>query len=75
MSEGWARWTGQKTEPLLTRFVVDQLASEHWFCLDKIRKDLGYQPVISMQSGLQGITQWLHSVKESESASALSSGS
>lgn len=75
VSERWARLTGQKSEPLLTRFVVDQLASEHWFCLDRIRKDLGYEPVINTEKGLQGLTQWLQSVKESESSSALSVGS
>ncbi len=75
LSERWALWTKQKSEPLLTRFVVDQLASEHWFCLDNIRKDLGYQPVINTDAGLKGLTQWLHAVKESESTSTLSAGS
>jgi len=31
-------------EPLLTRFLVDEMATDHYFNIDAARRDLGYQP-------------------------------
>ena len=74
LGEGWANLTNQHSEPLLTRFVVDQLASEHWFCLDAIRRDLGYCPEVSIELGLLGLTKHLRSVKGLDAACTLSIG-
>lgn len=46
-------------EPPMTRFVAKELATAHWFNIDAARRDLGYQPQISMQEGLQRLSQWL----------------
>ncbi len=73
--EGWANLTNQLSEPLLTRFVVDQLASEHWFCLDAIRRDLGYHPEVDIALGLLGLAKHLQSVKEPGATCTLSIGS
>jgi len=40
-------------EPIMTRFVARQLATSHWFQLDRARQDLGYQPRISLDQGFQ----------------------
>ncbi len=72
--EGWAHLTKQQSEPLLTRFVVDQLASEHWFCLDAIRRDLGYRPEVGIELGLLELTKHLRSVKELGATCTLSIG-
>jgi len=74
LGEGWANFTNQQSEPPLTRFVVDQLASEHWFCLDAIRRDLGYRPEVSIELGLLGLTKHLRSVKGLDAACTLSIG-
>ncbi|MFA5058551.1 MAG: NAD-dependent epimerase/dehydratase family protein [Opitutaceae bacterium] len=39
-------------EPPLTRFVAKELATDHWFDLSAARRDLGYQPRVSMAEGM-----------------------
>jgi nucleoside-diphosphate-sugar epimerase len=39
-------------EPRLTRFLADQLATSHYFDIAKARKNLGYEPRISTEDGL-----------------------
>jgi nucleoside-diphosphate-sugar epimerase len=39
-------------EPLLTPFLVRELAQSHWFDPGPARRDLGYSPSISTQEGL-----------------------
>jgi len=38
-------------EPPMTRFVAAELAKDHWFNLTAARRDLGYEPRISMAQG------------------------
>lgn len=40
-----------RREPPLTRFVASELARDHWFSIEAARRDLGYEPRITMQSG------------------------
>ena len=42
---------GIKSEPPLTRFVALQLSTSHWFNPSAARRDLGYQPRVSMKEG------------------------
>lgn len=39
-------------EPPLTRFLVNQLTTAHWFDITAAKRDLGYFPRISMEEGL-----------------------
>ena len=41
-----------KGEPLLTRFVVSQLSTAHWFDLSAAKRDLGYSAEVSITEGL-----------------------
>jgi len=50
---------GIKNEPPLTRFVVEQLSTAHWFNINAARSDLGYAPKVSMQEGLLRLAQYL----------------
>lgn len=50
---------GIKTEPPLTRFIVEQLSTSHWFDINAARCDLGYEPKVSMQEGLVRLAQYL----------------
>lgn len=46
-------------EPPLTRFLVEQLSTSHWFNIDAARRDLGYTPRVSMAEGLARLSQYL----------------
>ncbi len=50
---------GIKTEPPMTAFVAKELATSHWFDISKVKRDLGYAPVISTQEGLDRLQEWL----------------
>ena len=44
--------TGNPGEPRLTRFVVHELSTAHWFDISAARRDLGYSPGVSIAEGL-----------------------
>ena len=46
-------------EPPMTRFVAHELASAHWFDISEARRDLGYNPEISIDEGLIRLRHWL----------------
>lgn len=46
-------------EPLMTRFLAEQLACSHWFSMANARRDLGYEPGISTAAGLKYLVDWL----------------
>jgi len=48
-------------EPPMTRFLARQLSTTHWFNIDAARRDLGYQPRVSIAEGLERLEQWLRS--------------
>jgi len=47
------RFTDNPHEPRLTRFVVRELSTAHWFDISAARRDLGYAPRISIAAGLE----------------------
>ena len=49
---------GIQKEPLMTRFLAKQLATEHWFNISAAKKDLGYDPKISIQEGLSRLKEY-----------------
>ncbi|MBN2079853.1 MAG: NAD-dependent epimerase/dehydratase family protein [Spirochaetes bacterium] len=53
---------GLRGEPLLTRFVVDELGTSHWFDVSAARRDLGFVPAISMEEGLRRTEKWVRQV-------------
>jgi nucleoside-diphosphate-sugar epimerase len=40
-------------EPAMTRFVASQLATSHWYDISAARRDLGYEPRVSVGEGLR----------------------
>ena len=53
------RLTGRREEPPMTRFLARQLSTPHWFNIDAARRDLGYEPRVSIAEGLRRLEQWL----------------
>jgi len=47
------RTFGLESEPPVTRFSVEQLATAHWFDTSAARKDFAYEPTISIAEGLE----------------------
>ena len=46
-------------EPRLTRFVVQELCTAHWFDISAARRDLGYRPTVSISEGLHRLREHL----------------
>jgi nucleoside-diphosphate-sugar epimerase len=46
-------------EPSMTRFLVRQLSTTHWFSIDAARRDLGYEPCVSISEGLRRLEKGL----------------
>jgi nucleoside-diphosphate-sugar epimerase len=53
-------------EPLMTRFVAEELATSHWFDISAARRDLGYTPTVTTTEGLQRLAAWLQESKKKE---------
>jgi nucleoside-diphosphate-sugar epimerase len=41
-----------RSEPPMTRFLARELATSHWFDISAARRDLGYEPKVSIDEGL-----------------------
>ncbi|MEU8106639.1 NAD-dependent epimerase/dehydratase family protein [Nonomuraea muscovyensis] len=48
-------------EPPLTRFLVEQASTAHWFDISAARRDLGYEPRVGTAEGLSRLTAHLAS--------------
>ncbi len=51
--ESLYRVTGREQEPPMTRFVAKQLSTAHWYDISAARRDLGYEPLVSMEEGMR----------------------
>ena len=47
-----------KEEPMLTRYSVTVLSSSQTISIDKAEQELGYQPEISVEEGIQLFSKW-----------------
>jgi nucleoside-diphosphate-sugar epimerase len=48
---------GRQSEPPMTRFLARELSTAHWFNLEAARRDLGYQPSVSVEEGLRRLRE------------------
>jgi nucleoside-diphosphate-sugar epimerase len=63
-SMGWLLEMGyglfrRESEPPLTRFLASELTTAHWFDIGAARRDLGYEPRVSIAEGLERPRTWL----------------
>ena len=56
--EGLHRIFPSKEGPRMTRFIARNFASAHWFDISAARRDLGYEPRISIEEGLVRLQAW-----------------
>ena len=51
-------WRGLRLrDPPLSRFLVEQLSTAHWFDLSAAARDFGYRPELSIEDGLRRLQQ------------------
>lgn len=48
---------GLDGEPRMTRFLAHQLSTAHWFDLTAAKRDLGYEPKVSLEEGLRRLAE------------------
>lgn len=53
------RWFRISSEPPITSFVARQLSSPHWYDISAAKRDLGYQPQISIDEGMNRLKAWV----------------
>ena len=44
--------------PRMTRFIARNLATAFWFDISAARRDLGYEPKVSIEEGLVRLKEW-----------------
>jgi len=52
------RLTGKQDDPPMTRFLAEQLSTAHWFNISNAKRDLGYQPNVSLTEGMVRLQDW-----------------
>ncbi|MDO8806389.1 MAG: NAD-dependent epimerase/dehydratase family protein [Elusimicrobiota bacterium] len=61
METAW-RLARSSNEPPLTRFILQQLTTAHWFNISAARRDLGYVPGVTIEQGMERLGKWFKSV-------------
>jgi nucleoside-diphosphate-sugar epimerase len=54
---------GATSEPPLTRFLVSQLTTAHWFDISAAKRDLGWTPSVAFEEGVRRTAGWLRATK------------
>lgn len=57
--EAMHKLTGNPNEPRLTRFVVREMTTAHWFDISAAKRDFGYAPRVSTEEGLRRLAAHL----------------
>lgn len=58
-AEGVWRVLGLESEPPLTRFLVSQLTTAHWFDITAAKRELGWHPRVRIEDGMERLAQWV----------------
>ena len=68
--EGLWKLLRLRSEPPLTRFVVSQLSTAHWYDIGAARRDLGYAPTVSYAEGMARLRAWAQDLRVRASAAS-----
>jgi nucleoside-diphosphate-sugar epimerase len=69
---GWVierlwEWNGRESDPPITSFLAEQLATAHWFDQRETRRLLGWEPAVTLDDGFARLRDW-YSERTEESA-------
>jgi nucleoside-diphosphate-sugar epimerase len=56
--EAFHRVARPEVEPMMTRFLARHLSTAHWYDISAARRDLGYQPEVSLVEGFERLRTW-----------------
>ncbi len=64
MAAGWVfekvhAVTGSRGDPRMSRWIVRELTTARWFDISAARRDLGYQPRVSLDEGMRRLAAWI----------------
>jgi nucleoside-diphosphate-sugar epimerase len=48
-----------RSEPMMTRFLAQQLSQSHHYSIAAAQHDFGYKPLVSVETGMQRLGDWL----------------
>ena len=51
--------SGAEGDPRMSRWIVRQLTSSRWFDISAARRDLGYEPRVSLEDGMRRLKAWM----------------
>jgi len=51
--------SGAEGDPRMSRWMVRQLTSSRWFDISAARRDLGYEPRVSLEDGMRHLKAWI----------------
>jgi nucleoside-diphosphate-sugar epimerase len=57
--EGVWKLLGRQTEPPVTRYMVSQLSTDHYYDLTAVKRDLDYAPSVSYDEGMRRLAVWI----------------
>ena len=43
----------------MSRWIVRELTTSHWFDISAARRDLGYEPQVRMEEGMGRLADWV----------------
>lgn len=58
VTEGVWKTLRLQSEPPVTRFLISQLSTAHWYDISAARRDLSYNPAISYEEGMRRLKTW-----------------
>jgi nucleoside-diphosphate-sugar epimerase len=62
--EGVYRGCGIRSEPPLTRFIVEEFSTAHWFDIGAAKRDLGYTPQVDFEEGMRRLRRHLGAAEQ-----------
>jgi nucleoside-diphosphate-sugar epimerase len=57
------RALGIASEPPLTKFLVLQLTTAHWFDITAAKSELGWHPRVGIEAGMERLAQWVRATR------------